>query len=74
MPLTNLKLWYNEQTAQKRTEFKKHVIEACGIDERTFYRYLTFEAPKLTKHLIADYCKISFCDLYKTAIIKFNYG
>lgn len=74
MALTTLKLWYNEQTAVKRSEFKKHITDGCGIDERTFYRYLTFEPPKLTKIFIADYCKLPICDLYKTVTLNFNYG
>lgn len=65
-PITQLKLWYTRQNAKKRTEFKHNVINECGIDESTFYRYLSNEAPKLTKHLISSLSGISTNELYKT--------
>ena len=64
-PLTKLKLWYHQQNAAQRHKFKQSVIDGSGIDQRTFYRYLNNEAPKLTKLLICKFCGISFDDLYK---------
>jgi len=64
-PITKLKLWYTQQSAARRTEFKEAIIESCGVDERTFYRYLTNEPPKLTKHLISSFSGIEVCELYK---------
>lgn len=62
--MTQLKYWFLTQTEETKAAFKKFMVESCGIDERTVYRYLENQAPKLTRHLISDYTKISSEKLY----------
>lgn len=64
--LTQLRLWFNALTTKEKAEFKQNIIDASGINERTFYRYLNNEAPKLTKHIISTFCGIDTNQLYKT--------
>lgn len=67
--MTKLKYWYQTQKIAERKRFREYMCNCAGIDGRTVLRYLEeTHAPKLTKHLIADYTKISIEDLYKPIV------
>ena len=68
--MTQLNYWYQLLTVDERTKFRQFIITTCGVSEDTARRYLTNEAPKLTKHMISDYTKISIDKLYKQLEIK----
>lgn len=66
--MTKLKYWYATRMQTEKQNFIVYMTDSCGVDEKTVYRYLNNEAPKLTKHLISDYTKIPVDQLYKTVI------
>ncbi len=64
--ICKLRFWYLSQTTEEKRKYRQFMANSCGIDERTVLRYLEeTQAPKLTKHLISDYTKISIENLYK---------
>jgi len=63
--MTELKFWYQTQSANGKNAFKTQVISLARINEKTFYKYLNQGAPKLVINLLSQLSQLDKSLIYK---------